>query len=117
MNYKKNCHATSPTMEPTNWASQSDGNAFTSCVSWTCHWSSQLRNLGNFVSLRLDLTPHLGKFGEQTDEQAGSSAEQPALRHTSPYPGSGNRSFCGSDTPKTIVDWIGEEEEEEECRT
>lgn len=45
----------------------------------TSHWSSQIGSLGGFGSLRLCLTSYL-EIGGQTDELAGSSAEQPARR-------------------------------------
>ena len=45
----------------------------------TSHWSSQLRSLGSVGLLELGQTSYL-ESGRQTDEQAGSSAEQPARR-------------------------------------
>ena len=49
----------------------------------TSHWSPQYRSLGSCCSLRLGIARDL-EIGGQTDELAGSSAEQPARRHTSP---------------------------------
>ena len=100
-------------MELIHWASRSDGNA--TCVSWTCHWSSQPRSLGSFGSLKLDLTPHLRKLADRQTSMLAQVLNSRLVVTPAHTLALGN--LCGSDTSKTIADWIGEEEEEKECRT
>jgi hypothetical protein len=64
-------------MESTLWTSVLDKNAYVSCVAL-----GPVPGARNSGALKTpDLPSYLGIRG-QTDEHAGSSAEQPARRHT-----------------------------------